>query len=161
MTFFQRIFGYRSKLSAACLAIWLTGCTSLPRPAPNISITYSVARPDVAAKVHADAIYGMNLVLAGGSMEPFLRDGDYLVADFTKLFPDTVPGGLLVYDPNWADASVPLVCHMAVEPTGECWIMTGLANRYSESGANALCQPEYRATVVAIYTSRKKPLLGR
>lgn len=140
---------------ALMMLLWLGGCASLPRPDPAL-IAYSVARPDTAAAVHADAIYGMDMRIEGSSMEPFLYGGDYLVCDFTKLFRDLKPGLLPIYDPNWADASIPFACHMAVEKTGDCWVVTGINNRYSESGKNAMCQSDYRATVVAVYTSRKK-----
>lgn len=137
--------------------LWLAGCASYPKPDPSL-IAYSVARPDTAAAVHADAIYGMDFVVVGESMQPFLYAGDYLVADFTKLFRDLKPGSLPVYDPNWADASIPFVCHMAVEKIGECWSVKGInATSNLETGKTAMCEGDYRATVVGVYTSRKKP----
>lgn len=134
-----------------------TSCASYPKPDASI-VTWDVADPLSAAKEHADRIYGIAFVIAPtGSMEPYLTGGDCVVGDFAAPWKDVQPGKTLLYDANWLDPEEPLVCHMAVAQTVDRWIMTGIANRYSEAGALALMEADYRATVVAVYTSRKKP----
>lgn len=139
------------------VSVALTGCSSLPTPRADI-VRWGVVDVRKAATAHADSIFGLAYeVLPTGSMEPYLVGGDNVVGDFDDGFDRITPGDVLLYDANWADPTIPLVCHMAVERTGDRWIMTGIANQYSESGSRALAREDYRAKVVGVYTSRLKP----
>lgn len=152
----HRNFGHCS-IAVLCVALWLTGCASIPSPNPAL-VVWNEPYPWLAANQHADRISGGAFEIADtGSMEPFLVGGDFVVGDFAAKWEGIKPGDLLVYDPNWADASVPLVCHLAVERSGDGWVMTGIANQYSESGSRSLMLADYRARVVAVYTARNKP----
>ncbi len=138
----------------------LAGCASYPTPDPALvrwgQPNHEAAR--LAAAAQAAPIDGFAFEVAPtGSMEPFLTGGDYAVVDFTFQFKDIKPGMVLVYDANWLDQNMPLVCHMAVEKTGDAWIMTGISNQYSEAGSQAMTAFDYRGRVVAVYTIRMKP----
>lgn len=133
----------------------MPGCATV---APNPAIVvWDTPDPWWQAVQHAERISGMAYRAIGESMLPFIVENDFLVADFAAKWADIRPGSIVVYDPNWADASIPLVSHMAVERTGAGWVMTGVNNQHSESGARALMEADYRAIVVQIYTSRTKP----
>ena len=45
-------------------------------------------------------------------------------------YTDITSGALCIYTPNWAGRNV---IHQAAKIDGDGWVMTGLANRYSES----------------------------
>lgn len=139
----------------------LCGCASL-YPKPDVAlIAFGQPTEDASwdrALAHANSIDGGAFRVAPtGSMEPFLTGGDCTVVDFAFPYSAIKPGMLLTYDANWLDEFSPLVTHMAVERSGEAWIMTGLANQYSESGSRAMTSADYRGRVVAVYTTRKKP----
>src|SRR5689334_6451365 len=126
---------------AAILSVALGGCVTVghyPTPDPAI-IVWGVDDPQTAAWTHAGQIYGAAYeIMPTGSMEPYLTGGDFVVGDFSAAWKDITPGKTLLYDANWRDPDSALVCHMAVARTGDGWIMTGIANRYSEAGSRAL-----------------------
>lgn len=136
----------------------LLGCAGYPTPDRGM-VRWGTPDPVLSARVHAARLPAAValVVLPTGSMEPYLTGGDGLVGDFTLGWETIRPGDLLTYDPNWADETVPLVTHMAVAKTGDRWIMTGIANTYSEAGSRALAKEDFRAKVVAVYTQRQKP----
>ena len=142
------------------LCVFLGGCASYPKPDPSL-IVWGQASEEASfwrAKAQSEAVSGMFFrVAATGSMEPFLTGGDYAVVDFGFPFKAIQPGMVLVYDANWLDQNMPLVGHMAVQKTGDAWVMTGIANHYSEAGAQAMTFADYRGRVVQVYTVRAKP----
>lgn len=136
-----------------CLA--LTGCSTVtPNPA---LVTWGVADPEAVAQAHATRIYGMADFILSGSMAPFMVPGDWIVADFQAPWAAIKPGSVLLYDANWRDPGLALVCHLAVQKQGDAWVMNGINNASYETGIWALVEEDYRATVVATYTRRTKP----
>lgn len=144
------------KLATILLVVLLAGCATVS-PDPRL-IVWDRPNTEAEADKAAAAIYGAAFPVADThSMEPFLYGGDFIVVDFQFPYYGIGPGMLPVYDPNWADQSVPLVCHMSVERTGDAWIVTGINNRYSESGSRAMTEADYRGMCVQVFTARKKP----
>lgn len=144
-----------NRIVATLLLLVLCGCSTV---APNPSlVTWGVADPEAVAQAHATRIYGFADFILSNSMSPYLVAGDWIVADFQAPWASIKPGMLLLYDANWRDPGLPLVCHMAVQRQGDAWVMTGLANASYETGVYALTEPDYRATVIAVFTRRVKP----
>lgn len=137
-------------------ALLLGGCSTV---SPDPALVHW-GEPDAwwVANLHAERIQGGAWEIAPtGSMEPFLTGGDYVVGSFDAPWEGIKPGDVLLYDANWRDPDLPLVCHLAVQRSGDGWIMTGIASPYSESGSRTLMRSDYRASVVAAYTPRAKP----
>jgi len=110
---------------------------------PRVRVTAIVQEPD-SESLEAWALAGPTavVVLGTGSMAPYIpaapagADPLRTVCALVILAPDArytdiTSGALCIYTPNWAGRNV---IHQAAKIDGDGWVMTGLSNRYSESG---------------------------
>jgi len=143
----------RRLLPVLALAL-LAGCA--PKPDASI-VLWEQPSPQIAAEAHAREISGRALwVQPTGSMEPMISGGDWIVVDYRLSFDTIRPGKIINYQAGWLPFPNPTVTHMAAAKSGDAWIMSGIANKHYEGGAQAMTREQYRGTVVQVYTRRAK-----
>lgn len=124
-----------------------TVCAS-PEAAVEAAVGYIVA--------HGGSV---SPVLGTGSMSPYIPEAApgldprrtivaFAVSERGTGFNDVKAGNLLIYEPEFTSG---LYIHGAAEKDGDGWVMSGLANKRSESG-HRVTQKNFVAIVAHVFT---------
>lgn len=144
------------------LTVILGGILIIVRLQPkrdSIPTTWGMTDRDASAMARSIAakLNGVSFRIAPtGSMEPFITGGDYVV--MVKVPYSSVHVGMLaIYQARWRPADAPMVMHWVAAKSWDQWIMDGQHNKTYENTADQLMgEKEFRGSVVAIFTQRKK-----